>query len=160
MTVIWPSHTSSPRGVLPWLAFSYPALPDQDEIIPAPDEGGGGQLLDLDAVDGVTVELPVEGTQRLEFTEPRLADPAGDAALPALGRLIGQEQVQELLVRPGFPLGAGQHRVELLSAQGNLERREVGQDRFTEIGRECRCGVLRGRQRFRSAGHAGSVPPR
>ena len=81
--------------------FSHAALPDQDEIVPASDEGGGGKFLDLNAVDGRSVELPVEGAQRLEFAEACLADAAGDAAFPALTGLVGDEQVQELLVRPG-----------------------------------------------------------
>jgi hypothetical protein len=32
--------------------LSHTALPDQNEIVPALDEGGGGKLLDLNAVDG------------------------------------------------------------------------------------------------------------
>ena len=62
------------------------------------------------------VELPVEGAQRLAFAEAGLADAAGDAAFAALVGLLGEQQVQELLVRQAVALGAGQDGVELLGA--------------------------------------------
>ena len=77
------------------------------------DEGAAGQFLDLDTVDGRAVEFPVERTQGLEVAEAGLADTPGDAAFASLIGLLGEEQVQELLVRQAVTFSARQSRVKL-----------------------------------------------
>src|SRR5439155_17135475 len=128
----------------------------------AADESARGQLLDLHAIDGLAIELPVKLSQRLAFVEAGFADAIGDAAFATLGRLRGDEPVQELLVRQTLPLGTGQDRVELRGGERHLEGSEVGQDAFTQVGRRRR-GVRRCRlpwAGFGSAVHERSLAPR
>jgi len=115
--------------------LAHPRLPDEHQVVLAPDEGAAGQFLDLCAVDGLSIELPVERTQRLAFAEAGLADAMGDTPFAAAVRLLGDEPVQEVLVRQALPLGVGQDRVELLGRERHLEGGEVGQDAFTQVGR-------------------------
>src|SRR6266446_5937761 len=55
----------------------------QDQVLPSADEGARSQFFDLDALDGLGVELPIEACQSLEFGEVSLADAARRTALAA-----------------------------------------------------------------------------
>ena len=85
-----------------------------------------GQLFDLSAVDGRSVELPVEGGERVGVAEAGCADAVGDAAFATTVSLVAQEQVQELQVGEAFTRGAAEQGVELLVAQRHTQRGEVG----------------------------------
>ena len=140
--------------------FSHSGLPHQNQIVVPLDEGAGGEIFDLDAVDGGLVELPVELGEWLAFGEAGFADAGGDAAFAALVGLFGDQPVQELLMRHAFAFGPGQNGVEGVRGQRHLECGEVGEDAVTQVGRNHR-GVRRRRNRRDgglAAGHDRSVP--
>jgi hypothetical protein len=117
-------------------AFAHAALSDQDDVVVAANELGGGQFLDLGAVNRA-IEVPIKAGQGLGLAETGLTDAMGDAAFAAQVGLLGDHQVQELQMRQTLAIGARQGGVECLGRQGDLERGEVGQDLFTQVG-SCR----------------------
>ena len=83
--------TGSLGDGLDQVRFSDTALADQDEVVVSSDKGGGGQLFDLDAVDGLAIELPVELAERFALVQSGLADAIGDAAFATLGGLFAEQ---------------------------------------------------------------------
>jgi hypothetical protein len=61
-----------------------------------------------------------------------------NAPFPALVGLLGDQQVQEVLVRQAVASGSRQDGIELLGAQRDLQRGTVGEDAFTQVGRRRR----------------------
>src|SRR5579884_2593317 len=95
MTVIWPSHTSSPRGVLPWLAFAHAGRSQKQEVPALAEEAAAGQVVDLLLLDR-RVEGPVEVLQRLQLAEAGRLGAALQLAVGADGQLVLEDQLQEL----------------------------------------------------------------
>src|SRR6202035_2639815 len=129
----------------------------QDEILPAADEVAAGQVLDLDTLDGLGIEVPIEACQGFEFGEASFVDAAGQAAFAAQASLVGDETVQELQVGAAVLGSLGQGGVEVRGAQGDTQRAEVGQDALTQVLEGCR---LRSRRwsGWGTAGHRCKPP--
>src|ERR1017187_6611919 len=67
----------------------------------------GGQFLDLHAVEGFGIELPVEPLQGLAVRKASFPDPPRDSAFAARGGLRPQQQVEEVQVRETLLLRLG-----------------------------------------------------
>src|SRR3990172_2997275 len=115
------------------MALAYAALAHHDEVVPAADEVAGGQLLDLHAIDGGGIELPVEGFQVPGFSKASLADAVLDAAFAPLVGLLADQGFEEFQMREVFALGLSRGRVELLGGQGNLQHLEVFEKTITKF---------------------------
>ena len=122
-------------------ALSHAALARDDEVVSAANELPGGQGLDLYAVDGFGIEVPVEAFQRHRFAEAGLANAAFDRPLAAeVG--LGAEHVREEFQRaPPLLLRLGQRGIQFVCRQGDSQRLEVSEDALPQI----MAGVGRGR---------------
>ena len=102
------------------IRFPNPGLAHQNQVVLALNKRAGGQFFDLDAIDGGLVEVPVELAERLAFNEVGLADAMGDRAFAALVGLLGDEQMQELLVRQSFARARARMASNAAAASGTL----------------------------------------
>jgi hypothetical protein len=80
------------------MTFSDTALPNHHQVLVAAEELAGSQLLDLGAVDGWGIELPIEIAQVFVFPKAGLSDPPFDGPLPAARRGFSQDELQEVQV--------------------------------------------------------------
>jgi hypothetical protein len=92
-------------GLLPHglddMALAHAAPSHQHQIGPAADEIAGGQFLDLHAIEGLRIELPVESFERFVLREAGFPDAA------RIG-LRAQQQIEKLKMRKTFLLGSGE----------------------------------------------------
>src|SRR6516162_55682 len=79
------------------LAHAAPA--HQDKIGAPADEVARGQLLDLHAIEGLGIELPVEAFQSFVLLKMCVSDASLHRALPACVCLRTQQQIEEMQVR-------------------------------------------------------------
>src|SRR6202162_4030406 len=127
--------------------------------MPAAEEVARGEFFDLDALDGLGVEIPIKACQALEFGEMRLADAACGAAFAAEAGLVGDEAVQELQVGAAVLGSLGQGAVEVGGGQGDTQYAKVGQDTLTQVlGRRRRLGWSHWWLRWGAAGHCCKPP--
>lgn len=124
--MICPSHTSSSRGVLHWLALAHARLAHKGEVLAPAHEVADGKGFDLDTADG-RVEAPVELRQRLEIAEVGLLDAAFDTALAPQSGLIGEQAMEEVEVRQPGVLGVLRGSVELVGGHRDAQGSEVGE---------------------------------
>src|ERR1019366_4324259 len=110
------------------MTFPNSTLPNDYYVVVPPDELSRRQFFHAHAIDCLGIELPVERRQGLGLPESRLAYPVRDASLTSLGRLLGDQRVQERQVRLPLALGSRQRLVESVFAQRHFQRREVCQD--------------------------------
>ena len=80
------------------MAFPHAALADHDQILFPADEIGPGQRLDLEPIDGTSVEQPIEVGQCLALRETGIAKAVGDASLAALVGLLSDQRPEKLQV--------------------------------------------------------------
>jgi hypothetical protein len=133
-------------GLLPHglndMALAHAAPAHHRQIGPAADKIAGGQFLDLHAVEGFRIELPVESFERFILREPGFPDAACHGTFTARIGLCAQQQIEELQVSKTLLLSFGEGFVHRRGLQRNPQRGEVAQTPVTQLG--CRHLLHRG----------------
>ena len=109
------------------LTFPDTAPTYKHQVGPAPDEIAGGQLFDLQAVEGLGIELPVEGLQGFALRETRLPDATLHRVFMPRCSRRPQELIEEAEQREALLLGLGEESIQCLRLKQDAQSLEVVQ---------------------------------
>jgi len=114
-------------------SFQQVTLPDSalschEQVVPPADKVARREFLNLQTVDGLGIELPVEVFQGVHRREAGLTDPPFERSLASGFRRLAQDAFQELEVGPGPVFRLVQRLVEVRLSQDDPQRLQVLQD--------------------------------
>ena len=109
------------------------AFPHERDVLFATNEVTRGEFPERCRIDGLRIELPVEGFERSRISEVGELESPLDAALLSLDRRLGQEVFNELQVS-GFRAGRFvEHFIQLRVRHRDLECRQVRLNSLTNL---------------------------
>ena len=117
------------------MALPQTALASEDDIVLAPNELSGAQLLELGAVDRALIEVPIEVFERCRRGEVGVLYPPRDTPFAPGVRGYRQEPLQQAQNRQLFLLRRGNDFIQLLGAERGFQCFQVLEDSPTLRGR-------------------------
>jgi hypothetical protein len=97
----------------------------QDQIGSTPDEISGSQLLDLPAVEGLGVELPVEAFQGFVLSEVCFPDALLNGTFAASVGLLADELIEKIQMREILFSGFREQYIQRFGSERNTQSRKV-----------------------------------